>query len=1396
MRTRNDREARVYSCSLIETISIGEVEMYHRVMVNVKAMILAPQATSGAIESQALKHRHSRRIIMRSLLLALAALFIFVGIGRFNSALAQSPVQVPPSAEQPDKTPLGSMLKPDGTLKVDGTFSGSLDPQGWSMVSEPGKGPRFVPSGSKSSETPLTPGDENWDDRFVPPGTDASILAIALSGNGDLYVGGTFLKAGGVPANRIAKWNGSTWSALGTGTDDWVNALVIDGSNVYAAGKFIHAGGVTVNHVAKWNGSIWSALGTGTNNDVNALSISFDGKVFAGGTFTSPGSRIAMWDGSTWSALGTGTDGPVNVIATQGLTLFVGGSFTNAGGAGANRIAQWDGTSWNPVGSGTDGPVYAIAITASYVYVGGTFGTAGGVTAHNIARFNNTTWFALGSGANATVNSITTSGTNVYAGGSFTSPATRIARWDGTVWSAMGSGTTATVQGMVVSGSNLYAAGQFILAGGVTAIYTSKWDGSAWSALGKAPNNNVYTIAISDGNVYIGGAFVTAGGVTVNHIAMWDGTSWRALGSGTDGTVYAMAAVDGNIYVGGSFNNAGGSPASNIAMWNGSAWSALGSGTNGVVYTIAIDGANVYAGGSFTSPGSRIAMWDGTSWQSVGTGTSGLVSGIAVGSDGVYVVGAFQNAGGSPAAYVARWNGAWTTLGTGLGGAATALAIYGSNVYVVGHFGTAGGNPANNIAVWNGAAWAPLGAGIDDDPNSIIVTSSDIYVGGSFTIPASHIARWDGSAWQSLGSGTDATVATLGINGGDLYVGGTFGKAGGKRSAYVGVWYPQGQPTQTPTATTTITPISSPSPSPTPSSTPGCGIAWNIVSSPNPGSIYNELDGVAVVSANDVWAVGTYYDGTAFQTLAEHWNGTAWVIVATPNAGSSNSALLSVTAVSANDVWAVGYYFGNSIIDQTLIQHWDGIAWTNAPSPFGGFSYNELDGIVAVSANDVWAVGSYYDGVGAYRTGVAHWNGTAWSIVPSPNAGSVYNELYGVAVVSANDVWAVGSYGDSLYTFQTLLEHWNGTAWSIVPSPNVGSGPNELKGVAVVSTNDVWAVGNYYNGATYQTLLEHWNGTTWSIVPSPNVGSDHNKLDGIAAVSANDVWAVGYYDSGTIAHDTLVEHWNGTSWVVVPSPNPGPGRNELKAMTAVSANIVWAVGRADQTLVERYADPCDSTCHIQFTDVAEGSTFYSYVRCLACGGIISGYACGGSGEPCDPNNDPYFRPNVTVNRGQLSKIVSNAAGFQNPAGAQLFQDVPVGSTFYDFIFRLATRGYINGYPCGGAGEPCGPGNLPYFRPGNTATRGQISKIVSNAAGFRDPAGAQRFQDVPSGYAFYDYISRLASRGIMSGYACGGAGEPCGVSNLPYFRPGNNATRGQTSKIVGGAFFPNCQTLRR
>ncbi|HKP51592.1 MAG TPA: PHB depolymerase family esterase [Chloroflexia bacterium] len=210
-------------------------------------------------------------------------------------------------------------------------------------------------------------------------------------------------------------------------------------------------------------------------------------------------------------------------------------------------------------------------------------------------------------------------------------------------------------------------------------------------------------------------------------------------------------------------------------------------------------------------------------------------------------------------------------------------------------------------------------------------------------------------------------------------------------------------------------------------------------------------------------------------------------------------------------------------------------------------------------------------------------------------------------------------------------------------------------------------------------------------------------------------------------------------------------------------------------------------CTIEFSDVQPGSTFYPYVRCLACRNIVGGY------------DDGLFRPDSHVTRGQLAKIVAGAAGFSDPVSGQTFADVAPDSTFYLFVERLASRQVMSGYPCGGIGEPCDSENRPYFRPGEGATRGQTAKIVSQAFGLSDPVPEeqQTFADVPRDTTFWVYIERLLTSrpDTISGYPCGGDGEPCDGENRPYFRPNNGVTRGQASKIVANAFFPGCQPGR-
>ena len=331
--------------------------------------------------------------------------------------------------------------------------------------------------------------------------------------------------------------------------------------------------------------------------------------------------------------------------------------------------------------------------------------------------------------------------------------------------------------------------------------------------------------------------------------------------------------------------------------------------------------------------------------------------------------------------------------------------------------------------------------------------------------------------------------------------------------------------------------------------------SWKVVPTPNVPTMNTTLNGVSANSSSDVWAVGYSWDNTTntSQTLTEHWNGTQWSIVPSPNPDPTTNRLNAVFALSTTNVWAVG----------SVILHWDGTTWAVVPNPAPGGS---LFAISASSSKDIWAVGTSTTG-----TLTEHWNGTQWRVVPSPTPAGSLDILWGVNVVSPTDAWAVGDYFVSLEPPHnlTLILHWIGKKWTVVPSPSPTSGFNVLHSVAAVSNGNIWAVGNRSSNADpniSRTMTQHWNGTKWRITPSANHSAFSNVLLSVSVISANDIWAVGEYNAGGSSNLTLTEHWNGTQWSVVASPNGGTDINTLASVARVpipaqrGTQNVWAVG--------------------------------------------------------------------------------------------------------------------------------------------------------------------------------------------------------------------------------------------
>ena len=276
-------------------------------------------------------------------------------------------------------------------------------------------------------------------------GVNGEVWTLATVGT-DLYVGGLFTEAGGQPANNIARWNGNAWSSLGTGSangvNDYVWSLAIgSGGNLYVGGVFTFAGGQPANRVARWNGSAWSTLGidaaNGVNDSVLALAV-IGNDVFAGGQFTQAGGQsanhIARWDGSAWRALGTGAGNGVNdwvqALASLNGNLFVGGYFTQAGGQPAGLIASWNGSIWSSLGTGLAGDgnsfpfVAALSVSGSDLYAGGRFVQAGSEPANGLARWNGTSWQGLATDTfRQTVLALISDGVSLYVGGTSLSQA-------------------------------------------------------------------------------------------------------------------------------------------------------------------------------------------------------------------------------------------------------------------------------------------------------------------------------------------------------------------------------------------------------------------------------------------------------------------------------------------------------------------------------------------------------------------------------------------------------------------------------------------------------------------------------------------------------------------------------------------------------------------------------------------------------------------------------------------------------------------------------------------------------------------------------------------------------------------------------------------------------------
>ena len=638
--------------------------------------------------------------------------------------------------------------------------------------------------------------------------------AMAVLPNGDLVVGGTFTVAGGIAANRIARWNGVAWSALEGGVNGTVNDLgVMSNGDLIAVGSFSSAGGVPVTGVARWNGVSWSRFGDllPTGAFISSVAILPNDDVVIAGDFFSPTySGLAYGSGGAWQQVGchstlssvcpghyAGSGPTTQIEAMQNGDLLCGQILHDPNSGWEIKLARW---SWALSSFGAVGP-FPSSVEAN------------GGTLRSIALFDQNNYAVLFDGGSSSSVPGVTMGGGVQLYRQSTNSWARIADPARFFCSA------------VLPGGDLVVGGAFRSVGvgsnQVSALNIARWNGSSWSALGTGFSSTVNASAVlPNGDLVVVGDFASAGAVSAYGVARWSASTdaWSPLGAGIgyinatsagQGRVRAVAvAPNGDVIIGGRFVNTPEvpGPGNGVARWNGTSWSSLGAGVgsgwpDSGVFAVAVrPNGDVVAGGSFRTAGNVavdcIARWDGTSWSSMSlTVPSGLrVSALTVLPNGDVVAGLTSKVsvtGGL--AGIVRWNGvSWAPAGQGepnyLDNTNTPffprLALRANGELLAAFASVSGG--VDRFWRLVGSTWQPIPGGrpfaIDSLPNNDIVVLQPDTAGFS-------LSRWNGGAWSSMGgidlwNGAQSTLAVM--PSGQIVVGGMFRQINGQVSAFLG----------------------------------------------------------------------------------------------------------------------------------------------------------------------------------------------------------------------------------------------------------------------------------------------------------------------------------------------------------------------------------------------------------------------------------------------------------------------------------------------------------------------------------------------------------------------------------------------------------------------------------
>ena len=918
----------------------------------------------------------------------------------------------------------------------------------------------------------------------------------------------------------------------------------------------------------------------------------------------------------------TGVNGEVRSVAVNGTDVYVGGTFTMAGGASASHIARWNGTRWSALGTGLNSAALAIAMMGTDVYAGGGFDTAGGIRVNHIARWNGTSWSAAGFGVGGVVIALAVDGSDVYAGGLFSfaggSSAQDIARWNGSSWSALGSGLNGQVNAIAIGGGMVYAGGLFDTAGGASAKRIARWDGSGWSPLGSGMNNAVEALVVSGTDLYAGGNFFTAGGDTIHSIAKWNGSGWSKVGEGMTNTVYALAASGTDLYAGGLFvSTVDNVPVTRIAKWNGTTWSALGSGigTPGdYVYSIALNGSDVYAAGSFTLAGgaasNRIARWSGSAWSGMGKGLSSSVNALAISGSDLYVGGTFFSAGGATANFVAKWNGSsWSALGPGLSGVVSTLAVNGSDVYAGGPFSSTGdGVPMGRIAKWNGSSWSALGSGLGapgDYVYSIVVNGSDVYAAGTFTTAgggsANRIAKWNGSSWSALGSGLDGTVYALTVVGSNIYAGGLFSMAGGLGALNIARWN---------------------------------GSSWSAL-----GSGINGIVTALAAIGSDVYAGGDFDSagGSAARHIAK-WNGASWSAL-----GSGTDGIVSAFAVNGSNLYAGGVFTGAGGTSAAHIARWNGSDWSRL-----GSGLNARVAAMAIGGSNAY-VGGEFTMAGTNPSGyIAKWSIVPQSFSAAPAALAYGNVQYGLSKVDSVSVSTAGgtplsismvASDNALFTVSpttATIAPFTSQTFRITASPltagaqsghivftHDGSSSPDTVAVSVNGTEPPRTIaasaGSHGNISPSGSVAVNYGASrTFTMTPSSGYHTDSLLVDGLNVPDST----AGYTFTNVIANHSIRAVFAINVYTIVASSGPNGALNPTGSVGVnYGVNQIFSITPSfgyhkDSILVDGVNIP-DSATSYTFTNVTANHS----IRAVFKGNVYTIVSLSGSNGSLTPSGN-------------------------------------------------------------------------------------------------------------------------------------------------------------------------------